>query len=145
MARLGIQEEEKLLGLKYINRLSLYIQQEMEFLNIGTLTDAFHYSNKLENKQKGKSRFTTKLTRRTFNRKSRSDFDKLGKPSQRTPPKKDHGKNKSRKYKRERRKQPLLGNGVITTIHHGMICINVRIRRHFWKNCQPLTFLTKPW
>ena len=52
MARLGIQEEEKLLVLKYINGLSLYIQQEMQFFTISTLADAFHYANKLEAKQK---------------------------------------------------------------------------------------------
>ena len=60
MARLGIQEEEKLLVLKYINGLSPYIQQEMEFLTVSMLADAFHYANKLEDKQKGNARFTNK-------------------------------------------------------------------------------------
>ena len=41
-ARLGIQEEEKLLVLKYISGLSLYIQLEMEFLTVSMLADAFH-------------------------------------------------------------------------------------------------------
>ena len=62
MARLGVQEEEKLFVLKYVNGLSQYIQQEMEFLNVSTLTDAFHYTVKLEDKQKGKTRFTNKPT-----------------------------------------------------------------------------------
>ena len=53
MARLGIQEEEKLLVLKYVSGLSLYIQQEMYFLTVSTLADAFHYASKLEAKQKG--------------------------------------------------------------------------------------------
>ena len=48
MARLGVQEEEKLLVLKYIGGLSPYIQQEMEFLVVSTLTDVFHYIIKLE-------------------------------------------------------------------------------------------------
>ena len=51
MARLGVQEEEKLLVLKYVSGLSLYIQQEMEFLTFSTLADAFHYTSKLESKQ----------------------------------------------------------------------------------------------
>ena len=50
MARLGIQEEEKLPVLKHVNSLSPYIQQEMEFLTVSMLADAFHYANKLEAK-----------------------------------------------------------------------------------------------
>ena len=50
MARIGVQEEEKLIVLKYINGLSPYIQQEMEFLTISMLVDAFYYSNKVEAK-----------------------------------------------------------------------------------------------
>ena len=62
MARLGIQEEEKLLVLNYIIRLSPYIQQEMAFLIVSTLADAFHYASKLEAKQKGKAHFLNKPT-----------------------------------------------------------------------------------
>ena len=54
MARLGIQEEEKFLVVKYVSGFSLYIQQEMEFLTVNMLADAFHYTSKLEAKQKGK-------------------------------------------------------------------------------------------
>ena len=50
MARLGVQEEDKLLGLKNVSGLSLYIQQEMEFLTVSTFVDAFHYVNKIEAK-----------------------------------------------------------------------------------------------
>ena len=50
MARLGIQGEDKFLILKYISGLSLYIQQDMEFLTVSTLVDAFHYVNKIEAK-----------------------------------------------------------------------------------------------
>ena len=60
MARLGVQEEEKLLVLKYVSILSPYIQQEMEFLTVSTLANAFHYTSKLEAKQKGKICFTNK-------------------------------------------------------------------------------------
>ena len=81
MARLGIQEEEKLLFLKYISGLSLYIQQEMEFLTVSTLADVFHYAIKLESKQKGKARFMNKTIGRTSNKKSPVDFDKLKNPS----------------------------------------------------------------
>ena len=59
-ARLGIQEEEKLLILKYVNSLSLYIQQDMEFMTISMLADAFQYNFNLEAKQKGKARFANK-------------------------------------------------------------------------------------
>ena len=62
MAILGVQEEEKLLVLNYLNGLSPYIYQEMEFLTISTLSDAFHYAIKLESKQKGKIRFANKPT-----------------------------------------------------------------------------------
>ena len=50
VARLGIQEEDKLLVLKYVSGLSPYIQQEMELLTVNTLADAFHYTIKLEAK-----------------------------------------------------------------------------------------------
>ena len=50
MARLGIQEEEKLLVLNYVSGLSPYIQQDMEFLTFNTLADAFHYTSKLKAK-----------------------------------------------------------------------------------------------
>ena len=62
MARLDIQKEEKLIFLKYINELSPYIQQEMDFLTISTLAYAFVYAIKIEAKQKGKTRFMIKPT-----------------------------------------------------------------------------------
>ena len=52
MARLGIQEDKKLLIWKYVSGLSLYIQQEMELFTISTLADAFHYASNIEAKQK---------------------------------------------------------------------------------------------
>ena len=52
MDRLDVQEEKKYLVLKYVNSLSSFIHQEMEFLTVSTLADAFHYANKLEAKQK---------------------------------------------------------------------------------------------
>ena len=54
MARLGVQEEEKLLILNYVNSLSLYIQQEMEFMTVSRLADAFHYTINIKAKHKGK-------------------------------------------------------------------------------------------
>ena len=52
MDKHGIQEEEKLLVLKYVSSLSPYIQQEMYFLIVSTLADAFHYATQLEDKKK---------------------------------------------------------------------------------------------
>ena len=77
MARLGVQEEEKLLVLKYVNGLSPYIQQEMDFLSVIMLANAFHYSIKLEAKQKGKSHFVNKPRGWTFDKKSLVDSDKF--------------------------------------------------------------------
>ena len=54
MARHGVQEEEKLLVLKYVRDLLPYIQHEMEFLTTSTLAYTFHYTSKLEAKHKGK-------------------------------------------------------------------------------------------
>ena len=62
MARVGVQEEDKLLILSYIIGLSPYIQQDMEFLIVSTLADAFHYAIKIEAKQKGKTCFMNKPT-----------------------------------------------------------------------------------
>ena len=43
-----------MLVLKYVNGLSLYIQQEIEFLTISTIVHEFHYASKLEAKKKEK-------------------------------------------------------------------------------------------
>ena len=104
MARLDVQEEEKSLILKYSIGLSLYIQQEMEFLTVSTLADAFHYTRKLEAKQKIKECFANKPTGQTSNKKSLVDFDKFKNPSQLTPPKPKHQKNNFQKDKRDHRK-----------------------------------------
>ena len=77
MARLGIQEEEKLLVMKYISGLSPYIQQEMEFLIVTTIMDAFYYTSNIESKQKGKPDFTNKPTGRTSHKKSLANSDKF--------------------------------------------------------------------
>ena len=81
MARIGIQEEEKLLVLKCANKLSLYIQQDMESLTTNTLPYAFHYASKLGSKKKGKACFMTKSTGQTSDKKSPVDSDKSRHPS----------------------------------------------------------------
>ena len=73
MARLGVQEEEKLYVLKYVSNLSLYIQQEMEFLTVSMIVDSFHYASKLEAKHKGKTNFTNKPIGQTSDKKSPAD------------------------------------------------------------------------
>ena len=100
MARLGIQEEQKLLVLKYISGLSPYIQQEMDFLTVNTLVDAFHYANKLEAKQKRKICFVKKPTSRTSNKKSPADSDNSKDPSQLTPLK---ANNQNKNFQKDRR------------------------------------------
>ena len=50
-----------------------------------------------------------------------------------------------RKTKGIRADRTLLRNGVIIKVHHGMICQNAKLERHFWKNCQHLTCPTEPW
>ena len=68
MDRLGIQEEEKFIFLTYESGLSPYIQQEMDFLIVSTLADAFHYAIKLEYKQKRKTCFANKPIGRTYDK-----------------------------------------------------------------------------
>ena len=80
MARLGVQEEEKLLSLKYVSGLSPYIQQEIEFLSVSTLVDAFHYANNIEAKQKGKACFTNKPIGQTSDKKSLIDSNNFKHP-----------------------------------------------------------------
>ena len=82
MARLGIQEEEKLLVMRYVSGLFLYIEQEMEFLTASTLADAFHYAITFEAKNKGKSCFTNKPIGRTSEKKSPVNSNKFKNPSQ---------------------------------------------------------------
>ena len=104
MARLGVQEEEKLFVLKYASGLSPYIQQEMEFLNFSTLADAFHYASKIEAKQKGKARLVNNPTSRTSHNKSSANSDKFKNPSHPTPLNPNHQKKNFPKYKRNRNK-----------------------------------------
>ena len=104
MARLGVQEEEKLLVLKYVNGLSPYIQQEMEFLTVSMLADAFHYACKIEAKQKRKIHFANKPTGRTSDKKSPANSNKFKNPSLQTPPKPEHQKKNFQKEKRDHNK-----------------------------------------
>ena len=94
MARLSIQEEEKLLVVKYVRNLSPYIHQEMEFLIVSMLADAFHYENKIEAKQKGKIHFANKTTVPTSDKKLSAESNKFDNPSQQNPPNPDHQKKK---------------------------------------------------
>ena len=48
--------------MKYVSGLFPYIYQEMEFLIVGMLLDAFHYAINLEAKKKGKICFVNKPT-----------------------------------------------------------------------------------
>ena len=80
---------------KYVSELSLYIQQEMKFMTVSALVNAFHYASKIESKHKGKSCFVTKPLGRTSDKKSLADSNKSRHPSQPTLPKQDHGKNHS--------------------------------------------------
>ena len=104
-ARLFIQEKEKFIVLKYASSLSPYIQQEMEFLTVTTLTNAFHYAGKLEAKQKGKSHFTNKPTSRTSDKKSPANSNKFKIPSQQTSLKPNHQKKNFQKDKRDHSRQ----------------------------------------
>ena len=111
MARFGVKEEEKLLVMKYIIGLSPYIQQEMEFLTISMLADAFHYASKLEAKQKGKIRFVNKPTGRTSDKKSQAESDKFNNLSQSTLLNPNHQKNNFHKDNRYHSKQAPTGKG----------------------------------
>ena len=76
----------------------------MEFMTVSTLADAFHYTSKIEAKQKGKTCFMNKKIGQTSDKKSPADFNKFKNPSQSTPLKPDHQKKKFQKDKRDRNK-----------------------------------------
>jgi hypothetical protein len=50
--KLGINDSEKHLVLKYRSFLHIYIQEEMEFLDISSLGVAYRYAAKIEQKFK---------------------------------------------------------------------------------------------
>jgi hypothetical protein len=50
--KLGIKDSEKNLVLKYHSCLNIYIQEEMEFLDISSLGVAYRYAAKIEQKFK---------------------------------------------------------------------------------------------
>ena len=79
MDRLGVQEEEKLLVLKYVSRLYPYIQQKMEFLTVNMLADAFHYTSKLEVKKR-KSMFHDQADKSNIQQQVTSRFRQVKTP-----------------------------------------------------------------
>ena len=48
--------------MEYVNDLSPYIHQEMDFLIVRMLSDAFDYENKIETIKKGKIHIMNKPT-----------------------------------------------------------------------------------
>ena len=54
--KLGIKDSKKHRVMKYKSGLHRYIQTEMDFLNIETLSSAFKYASKIEEKFKQKGR-----------------------------------------------------------------------------------------
>jgi len=79
--------------MKYVNYLSSYIHQEMDFLTVIMLSDAFDYENQIEAIKKGKIHITNKPTCPTSNKKFLVDSDKFKNPSPQNLPKPDHQKN----------------------------------------------------
>ena len=77
----------------------------MEFLTVSMLVEAFHYTSKLEAKQKGNACFMNKPRGRTSNKKSSADSDKSKHPSQPTSPNLGYHKNNFRKEKKDHIKQ----------------------------------------
>ena len=78
--------------MKYINNLSPYIHQEMDFLTVRMLSDAFDYENQIEAIKKGKIHIMKKPTGPTSDKKFSADSDKFENPSPQNPPKPDHQK-----------------------------------------------------
>ena len=54
--KLGIKDSKKHLVLKYHSFMHIYIQEEMEFLNISSLGVEYRYAAKIEQKFKQKKR-----------------------------------------------------------------------------------------
>ena len=54
LTKLGIKDSEKHLVMKYHSCMHMYIQEEMEFLDISSLGTAYRYAAKIEQKFKQK-------------------------------------------------------------------------------------------
>lgn len=54
--KLAIKDSEKHMVLKYCSFLKKYIQEEMEFPDISSLSAAYRYATKIEHKFKNKKR-----------------------------------------------------------------------------------------
>jgi len=80
--------------MEYVNDLSPYIHQEMDFLIVRMLSEAFDYESKIEAIKKGKIHITNKPTCPTSNKKFLADSDKFKNPSLQNLPKPDHQKKK---------------------------------------------------
>ena len=78
--------------MKYINDLSPYIHQEMDFLTVRMLLEAFDYENNIEAIKKGKIHITNKPTFPTSDKKFSTDSDKFENPSPHNIPNPDHQK-----------------------------------------------------
>ena len=73
----------------------------MEFLTVIVLVDAFHHTNKIEAKQKGKSHFMNKQTGRSSDKKSSANSDKVKHPSQPNLVMPNHHKKNFKKDKKD--------------------------------------------
>ena len=78
--------------MKYINDLSPYIHQEMDFLIVRMLSEAFDYEKKIEAIKKAKIHIMNKPTCPTSDKKFSADSDKFENPSPQNPPNPDHQK-----------------------------------------------------
>ena len=94
--------------MKYINSLDPYIQQEIEFITIGTLINASYYTIKIDMKLKEKGCFLTKPTSQPFDKiyESTTNFDKSKWSSQNISQNSYQGKKPLKKDKGKNSKQP---------------------------------------
>jgi hypothetical protein len=120
--KLGIKDSEQHLVLKYSGALHRYIQTEMDFLDISSLSAAYRYDFKIEMKFKHQNKWEFGYTNP---QQPKYDIYNPNKQSPETSP----SHRKRRIIKRRRR---TLENGAISKKSPGTTPMNVTQNSHWW-------------
>jgi hypothetical protein len=121
--KMGIKYSERHLVLKYHGALHRYIQTEMDFMDISSLSDAYRYAVKIKQKFKHQNK-------REFGSANpqQPKYDKDG-PNKQSLLKTSPSHRKRRVTRRQRR---TLENGAISIKSPGTTPMNVAQNSHWW-------------
>jgi hypothetical protein len=119
---MGIKDSEQHLVLKYHGALHRYIQTKMDFLDISSLSVAYRYVVKIEQKFKHQNKWEFGSANMQQPKYDKDDPNKQS-PENQSKPQENKGHGRQRRT---------LKNGVISTKSLGTTPMNVAQNSHWW-------------